>query len=83
MTSPATPAPTWSDICSALAAIPPRVAGSNTYGVYRNILWGLISATEEAGHQKEEAIALMEAHSPSGESGVSRHRKLDQRRHQK
>jgi hypothetical protein len=69
MTSPATPAPTWSDICSALAAIPPRVAGTNTYGVYRNILWGLISATEEAGHQKEEAIALMEAHSPSGESG--------------
>jgi hypothetical protein len=69
MTSNATPAPTWSDICSALAAIPPRVAGSNTYGIYRNILWGLISATEDAGHQKEEAIALMEAHSPSSESG--------------
>jgi hypothetical protein len=69
MTSNATPAPTWADICSALAAIPPRVAGSNTYGVYRNILWGLISACQEAGHQKEEAITLMEAHSPSGESG--------------
>jgi len=69
MTSPATPAPTWSDICSALAAIPPRVAGSNTYGVYRNILWGLISACQEAGRDREAAIALMEAHSPSGESG--------------
>ena len=69
MATPATPAPTWADICSALAAIPPRVAGSNSYGVYRNILWGLISACADAGHQKEEAIALMEAHSPSGESG--------------
>jgi hypothetical protein len=62
-------APGWGEICAALAAIPPRVAGSNSYGTYRNILWGLISACQEAGHQKEEAIALMEAHSPSGESG--------------
>ena len=66
---PAEPAPSWSEICAALAAIPPRVAGSNSYGTYRNILWGLISACQEAGHAKEEAIALMEAHSPSGASG--------------
>jgi hypothetical protein len=69
MTTPHKAAPTWDDICSALAAIPPRVAGSNSYGVYRNILWGLIRACQEAGHAKEEAIALMEAHSPSGASG--------------
>ncbi|MEB3317839.1 MAG: AAA family ATPase, partial [Cyanobacteriota bacterium] len=62
-------APSWSEICAALAAIPPRVAGSNSYATYRNILWGLISACQEAGHAKEEAIALMEAHSPSGASG--------------
>ncbi len=61
--------PSWDDICAALAAIPPRVAGSNSYATYRNILWGLISACQEAGHAKEEAIALMEAHSPSGASG--------------
>ena len=59
----------WREIGNALAAIPPRVAGSNSYGTYRNILWGLIGACQEAGRDREAAIALMEAHSPSGESG--------------
>ena len=56
-------------IRTALAAIPRRVAGSNTYADYRNILWGLIQACEQAGHGREQAIALMEAHSPSATSG--------------
>ena len=65
----ADPEQLWHDICNALAAVPPRVAGSNSYATYRNILWGLISACQEAGRGLEEAIALMEAHSPSAESG--------------
>jgi len=56
-------------ISAALAAIPRRVAGSNTYSDYRNILWGLIQACEQAGHDRELAIALMEAHSPSASCG--------------
>jgi hypothetical protein len=56
-------------IRSALAAIPQRVAGSNTYADYRNLLWGLIQACEQAGHDRELAIALMEAHSPSASCG--------------
>ena len=57
------------EIRNALAAIPRRVAGSNTYSDYRNILWGLIEACEQAGHDRELAIALMEAHSPSVSCG--------------
>jgi hypothetical protein len=56
-------------IRAALAAIPRRVAGSNTYADYRNLLWGLIQACEQAGHDRELAIALMEAHSPSVSCG--------------
>ncbi len=56
-------------IRTALAAIPRRVAGSNTYADYRNILWGLIQACEQVGHDRELAIALMEAHSPSASCG--------------
>jgi hypothetical protein len=56
-------------IRTALAAIPRRVAGSNTYADYRNLLWGLIQACEQAGHDRELAIALMEAHSPSASCG--------------
>jgi|694.fasta_scaffold09829_29 hypothetical protein len=69
MTTPKNASPSWDDICAALAVIPPRVAGSNSYGIYRNILWGLIRACEETGRDQEAAIALMEAHSPSSESG--------------
>jgi hypothetical protein len=56
-------------IRTALAAIPRRVAGSNTYADYRNLLWGLIQACVQAGHDRELAIALMEAHSPSASCG--------------
>ena len=57
------------EIRGALAAIPRRVPGSNTYADYRNILWGLIEACEQAGHDRELAMALMEAHSPSASCG--------------
>ncbi len=56
-------------IRTALAVIPRRVAGSNTYADYRNLLWGLIQACEQAGHDRELAIVLMEAHSPSASCG--------------
>jgi hypothetical protein len=52
------------EIRDALACIPPRVPGSNTYAMYRNILWGLIAACIEAGGTPDQAIALMQAHSP-------------------
>lgn len=69
---PPLPAPTHTprtldDIRSALAHIPPRPgAGTGTYHHYRNILWGLIAACEEAGADRDVAIGLMEAHSPAG-----------------
>jgi hypothetical protein len=56
---------TLEEIQAALQCIPRRVPGSNTYGDYRNILWGLVRACEEAGHDRETAISLMEGHSPS------------------
>ena len=52
------------EVQRALQFIPPRVPGGNTYPMYRNILWGLIKAVEEAGSPLETAISLMEAHSP-------------------
>jgi hypothetical protein len=53
-------------IRDALSYIPRRVGGGDeTYGDYRNILWGLIQACAEAGHGPKVAIGLMEAHSPS------------------
>jgi hypothetical protein len=48
----------------ALQAIPSRVPGSQTYPMYRNILWGLIKAVEESGSSRDVAISLMAAHSP-------------------
>jgi putative DNA primase/helicase len=52
------------EIQRALAAIPPRVPGEGTYPIYRNILWGLIKAVEEAGSSASTAISMMESHSP-------------------
>ena len=52
-------------IRQALATIPPRVPGSNTYAKYRNLLWGLVAACEEGGADRDTAIALMEEHSPA------------------
>ena len=55
------------EVAEALQSIPPRPgAGSGTYGDYRNILWGLVKACEEAGGDIDDAIALMAAHSPDG-----------------
>lgn len=48
------------EIRDALAAIPPRVPGTGTYHIYRNIFWGLIQACGNA----ELAIELMQQHSP-------------------
>ena len=42
---------------------------SATYELFRNLLSGLIAAVEEAGGTEAQAIALMEAHSPSEECG--------------
>lgn len=57
------------EIAEALQCIPARKAGSNTYEAYRNILWGLIAAVEDAGYDQQVAIELMEGHSPSNSSG--------------
>lgn len=52
------------EIQKALNHIPPRVPGGGTYPMYRNILWGLIAAVEEAGSSEDTAISMMAAHSP-------------------
>jgi putative DNA primase/helicase len=52
------------EIQRALQCIPPRVPGGNTYPIYRNILWGLIAAVEEAGASRDTAISMMASHSP-------------------
>ncbi len=52
------------EIQRALQAIPPRVPGGNTYPMYRNILWGLIAAVEEAGSSAATAMSMMASHSP-------------------
>ena len=49
--------------------IPTRVPGTNTYELYRNILWGLKAAVTDAGYSEQVAIELMEAHSPSKSCG--------------
>ena len=48
----------------ALFCIPPRKPNTNTYHMYRNILWGLIKACEDAGKSAADAVALMKNHSP-------------------
>ena len=48
----------------ALFCIPPRKPNTNTYHMYRNILWGLIKACEDAGKSAADAVALMKSHSP-------------------
>ena len=53
------------EIAEALSCIPQRIAGSNTYELYRNVLWGLMAAVVEAGQDVSVAIEMMEAHSPS------------------
>jgi putative DNA primase/helicase len=52
------------EVKDALACIPQREAGSNTYEKYRNILWSLKAIVSE-----DQAISFMETHSPSGLCG--------------
>ena len=63
------PIRTMEEVRDALTCIPRRVAGNETYPNDRRLLWGLIRACEEAGSTRQEAISLMEAHSPSAVSG--------------
>jgi hypothetical protein len=63
------PARTMDEIREALACVPQRQSGGNTYTEYRNLLTGLIGAVEEIGGTEAEAIALMESHSPSKQCG--------------
>jgi len=55
---------TFEDIKEALNCIPPRVPGSGTYDYYRNLLWGLIKACNDANRSSSDAISLMQQHSP-------------------
>lgn len=59
------------EVREALACIPQRKAGDNTYKMYRNILWALKKVCVECGSTEDTAVDLMEAHSPSGVSGWS------------
>jgi len=54
----------FDDIKEALNCIPPRVPGSGTYDYYRNLLWGLIKACNDANRSSADAISLMQQHSP-------------------
>jgi predicted P-loop ATPase len=58
------PPDTLEDIQDALACIPPRVPGSNTYEDDRRVFWGLVAAVEKAGYGRDVAIAMMENHAP-------------------
>ena len=48
------------EIYDALKHIPPRIPGTGTYHIYRNILWALAA---ELG-DPDQAAALMQSHSP-------------------
>jgi hypothetical protein len=67
--------PTLEQIREALKTCPPRVPGKGDYvgkgGARgdRNWLWGLVRACEAAGGTVEDAIAMMESHSPGATSG--------------
>ena len=54
----------FDDIKEALNCIPPRVPGSGTYDYYRNLLWGLVKACNDANRSSADAISLMQQHSP-------------------
>jgi putative DNA primase/helicase len=48
----------------ALSCIPAAVPKQKQYPYYRNLLWGLIKACEEAGGTADYAITLLKKHSP-------------------
>lgn len=52
------------EIEKALGYIPAAVPKTKQYPFYRNLLWALIKACEEAGGSAEDAKRLMKRHSP-------------------
>jgi predicted P-loop ATPase len=55
---------TLDEIRDALACIPAAVPKSKQYAFYRNLLWGLIKACEEANATAADAVAMLKTHSP-------------------
>ena len=58
------PSHSLSQIQDALQHIPQAIPNQKQYPFYRNLMWGLIRACEEAGGTADDAIAFMSAHSP-------------------
>ena len=58
------PSHSLSEIQDALQHIPQAIPNQKQYPFYRNLMWGLIRACEEAGGTADDAIAFMSAHSP-------------------
>lgn len=55
---------TLAEVQDALNCIPSAVPKSGQYPFFRNLMWGLIQACQEAGGSVEQAIAMMRRHSP-------------------
>ena len=55
---------TLSDVQDALNCIPSAVPDSGQYPLFRNLMWGLIEAVIEAGGSVDQAIGMMQRHSP-------------------
>jgi len=55
---------TLTDVQDALNCIPSAVPDSGQYPLFRNLMWGLIEAVIEAGGSVDQAIAMMQRHSP-------------------
>ena len=53
-----------SDIQDALNCIPSAVPDSGQYPLFRNLMWGLIEAVIESGGSVDQAIGMMQRHSP-------------------
>ena len=52
------------EIKDALDRIPAAVPKQKQYAFFRNLLWGLICACQEAGGTADDAVRLMRQHSP-------------------
>ena len=55
---------TLAEIKDALDCIPAAVPNQKQYAFYRNLLWALICACQEAGGTADDALRLMQQHSP-------------------
>lgn len=55
---------TLTDIQDALDFIPAAVPNQKQYAFYRNLLWSLICACQEAGGSVDDALYLIQEHSP-------------------